>query len=59
VRDNIIGTYLHAPVVAKSPRFAADLLRRAYARRGEPTDLETLDDTLPEQAARVAVTRPR
>ena len=59
VRDNVIGTYLHGPVLAKSPIFADDLLRRAYARRGEPADLEPLDDTLPEQAARVAVTRPR
>jgi hypothetical protein len=59
VRDNVIGTYLHGPVLAKSPRFADDLLRRAYARLGAPTDLEPLDDALPEQAARVAVTRPR
>lgn len=59
VRDNVIGTYLHGPVLAKSPRFADDLLRRAYARRGEPVDLEPLDDSLPELAARVAVTRPR
>ena len=59
VRDNVIGTYLHGPVLAKSPRFADDLLRRAYARRGVPVDLEPLDDSLPEQAARVAVRRPR
>jgi CobQ-like glutamine amidotransferase family enzyme len=59
VRDNVIGTYLHGPVLAKSPRFADDLLRRAYARRGESIELEPLDDTLPELAARVAVGRPR
>jgi CobQ-like glutamine amidotransferase family enzyme len=59
VRDNVIGTYLHGPVLAKSARFADDLLRRAYARRGESTDLEPIDDTLPDLAARVAVTRPR
>jgi CobQ-like glutamine amidotransferase family enzyme len=59
VRDNVIGTYLHGPVLAKSPRFADDLLRRAYARRGEPTELGQLDDVLPELAARVAVGRPR
>jgi hypothetical protein len=59
VRDNVIGTYLHGPVLAKSPRFADDLLCRAYARRGEPIGLEPLDDTLPELAARVAVARPR
>jgi CobQ-like glutamine amidotransferase family enzyme len=59
VRDNVIGTYLHGPVLAKSPRFADDLLRRAYARRGESVDLAPLDDALPELAARVAVGRPR
>jgi lipid II isoglutaminyl synthase (glutamine-hydrolysing) len=59
VRDNVIGTYLHGPVLAKSPRFADDLLRRAYARRGDDVELTPLDDALPEQAARVAVGRPR
>jgi CobQ-like glutamine amidotransferase family enzyme len=59
VRDNVFGTYLHGPVLAKSPRFADDLLRRAYARRGHAVELEPLDDALAEQAARVAVSRPR
>jgi CobQ-like glutamine amidotransferase family enzyme len=59
VRDNVIGTYLHGPVLAKSPRFADDLLRRAYERRGDAVELEPLDDSLAEQAARVAASRPR
>ncbi|MDT4925342.1 MAG: hypothetical protein QOG01_3055 [Pseudonocardiales bacterium] len=59
VRANVIGTYLHGPVLAKSPRFADDLLRRAYRRRGVDTELEPLDDSLPGLAARVAVGRPR
>jgi lipid II isoglutaminyl synthase (glutamine-hydrolysing) len=59
VRDNVIGTYLHGPVLAKSPQFADDLLRRALLRRGMDTDLEPLDDSLAEQAARVAAGRPR
>jgi CobQ-like glutamine amidotransferase family enzyme len=59
VRANVFGTYLHGPVLAKSPQFADDLLRRAYARRGEQVDLDPIDDTLPELAARVAVGRPR
>ena len=29
VRDNVFGSYLHGPVLAKSPHFADDLLRRA------------------------------
>lgn len=59
VRDNVVGTYLHGPVLAKSPRFADDLLRRALARRGLDTDLEPLDDAVVDQAARVATGRPR
>ncbi len=59
IRDNVIGTYLHGPVLAKSPRFADDLLHRAYARRGEAAELTPLDDALPTLAASVAVRRPR
>jgi CobQ-like glutamine amidotransferase family enzyme len=59
VRDNVFGTYLHGPVLAKSPRFADELLRRAYVRRGQDSELPPLDDSLAEQAARVAVGRPR
>ena len=59
VRGNVIGTYLHGPVLAKSPRFADDLLRRAYERRGDAVELAPLDDELAETAARVAVGRPR
>jgi len=59
VRDNVFGTYLHGPVLAKSPGFADELLRRALARRGADTDLAPLDDSLALAAAEVAVGRPR
>jgi hypothetical protein len=59
VRDNVIGTYLHGPVLAKSARFADDLIRRALRRQGRDDALEPLDDELADQAARVAVARPR
>ena len=59
VRANVIGTYLHGPVLAKSPAFADDLLRRALERRGQVGELSVLDDSLAEQAARVAIGRPR
>ncbi len=59
VRDNVFGTYLHGPVLAKSPRFADELLRRALVRRGLDAELEPLDDELAERAAAVAVGRPR
>jgi len=59
VRDNVFGTYLHGPVLAKSPGFADELLRRAFARRGGSVELEPLDDRYAEQAAAVALGRPR
>jgi CobQ-like glutamine amidotransferase family enzyme len=59
VRDNIIGTYLHGPVLAKSARFADDLIRRALRRQGRSDELAPLDDDLADRAARVAVGRPR
>jgi CobQ-like glutamine amidotransferase family enzyme len=59
VRDNIIGTYLHGPVLAKSARFADDLIRRALRRQGRSDELVPLDDDLADRAARVAVGRPR
>jgi CobQ-like glutamine amidotransferase family enzyme len=59
VRDNVFGTYLHGPVLAKSPEFADELLRRALARRGMSGDLDPLDDRLAMAAAAVAVGRPR
>jgi len=59
VRANVFGTYLHGPVLAKSPGFADELLRRAFARRGDPVELAPLDDSLALAAAEVAVGRPR
>jgi CobQ-like glutamine amidotransferase family enzyme len=59
VHGNIFGTYLHGPVLAKSPEFADELIRRALARRGDSTALEPLDDELAHRAAAVAVSRPR
>jgi CobQ-like glutamine amidotransferase family enzyme len=59
VRDNVIGTYLHGPVLAKSAKFADDLLRRALRRQGASDELEPLDDALAQQAATVAAGRPR
>ena len=59
VRDNVFGTYLHGPLLAKSPRFADEILRRAFARRGVDAPLEPIDDTLELQAASAAAKRPR
>ncbi|HEX4728321.1 MAG TPA: glutamine amidotransferase [Jatrophihabitans sp.] len=59
VRDNVFGSYLHGPVLAKSPGFADELLRRALVRRGAADPLQPLDDSRELAAAEVAVRRPR
>jgi CobQ-like glutamine amidotransferase family enzyme len=58
-RDNVIGTYLHGPVLAKAPWLADHLLRAALSTAGAPSELDPLDDALAEQAAQVARARPR
>jgi CobQ-like glutamine amidotransferase family enzyme len=59
IAGNVFGTYLHGPVLAKSPQFADELIRRALRRRGAPDLLGPLDDSLPLAAAAVAQSRPR
>ena len=52
---NVLGTYLHGPLLAKNPQIADWLLERALERHAkrtgkEPLTLTPLDDA-PEQAA--------
>jgi lipid II isoglutaminyl synthase (glutamine-hydrolysing) len=50
-RDNLIGTYLHGPLLPKNAWLADHLIAAALQRRyGTPPQLEPLDDAL-EQAA--------
>lgn len=58
-RDNVIGTYLHGPVLAKAPHLADHLLHAALDAAGIAGGLEPLDDALAGQAAAVARSRPR
>ena len=60
-RANLIGTYLHGPLLPKNPGLADRLTRLALARRtGSEPELEPLDDTLETRAhasARAAAMR--
>jgi CobQ-like glutamine amidotransferase family enzyme len=56
VRIHTVGSYLHGPVLAKSPGLADTLLHWAIERRYGRTQLEQLDDTL-ECAAAVSALR--
>ena len=50
-RDNIIGTYLHGPLLPKNARLADRLIQLALARGGgEEPALEPLDDELEDAA---------
>jgi CobQ-like glutamine amidotransferase family enzyme len=57
--NNVVGTYLHGPVLPKNPRFADDLLVQALNHRGVSVAFDHLDDSLEMAAARLATTRPR
>jgi CobQ-like glutamine amidotransferase family enzyme len=55
-----LGTYLHGPLLPRNPWLADWLLAQALARQtGEPPVLEPLDDTLEQEAHRVAAERAR
>ena len=54
-RDNLIGTYLHGPLLPKNAWLADHLIRTALARRyGAAPDLEPLDDELEAAAHETA-----
>lgn len=59
VYKNVFGSYMHGPMLAKNPLFADELILRALERRGVAKELEPLDDTLEQQAAAIAMKRPR
>lgn len=52
---NLIGTYLHGPLLPKNVRFADHLIRTALGRQGEIPALQPLDDALEEGAHRSAL----
>lgn len=54
-RDNLIGTYLHGPLLPKNAWFADHLIAVALERRyGSPAQLEPLDDGLEDAAHALA-----
>jgi lipid II isoglutaminyl synthase (glutamine-hydrolysing) len=60
-RDNLVGTYLHGPLLPKNAQLADRLIRLALGHRyGSEPDLEPLDDSLElaahENARRAALT---
>jgi len=59
VVNNVFGSYMHGPVLAKNPKFADELIVRAFAQLGKNVSIEPLDDSLEQLTAEIAVKRPR
>jgi lipid II isoglutaminyl synthase (glutamine-hydrolysing) len=54
---NVIGTYIHGPLLPKNPQLADVILQTALTRRGFTGDWETLDDTLENNAHQAFINR--
>ena len=55
LEGNVIGTYIHGPLLPKNPDFADWLIRRSLRRRHGEVELAPLDDKLEQEARRVAL----
>lgn len=54
IKNNVLGSYLHGPILSKNPVLADELLSRAINRRYGEQKLESLDDKLENSAAEIA-----
>ncbi len=59
VTHNVIGTYLHGPVLPKNPMLTDHLIRCALQRRNITQELAPLNDELELVAAAAAARRPQ
>mgnify|MGYP001123966696 CR=1 FL=1 len=50
VYKNVIGTYLHGPLLPKNPQICDYLIRKALERKYGPTELAALNDSQEEAA---------
>ena len=57
-QNNVYGSYLHGPLLAKAPQFADALLEKAVQNIGVHK-LSLLDDSIADAAKHVALRRPR
>lgn len=59
IYNNVFGTYLHGPVLAKAPEFSDYILSLAIKSAGMSSELFAIDDKLEHFAGDVAKSRPR
>ena len=56
-QGNLVGTYLHGPLLPKNPQVADYLIAQAFDRRGGALELAPLDDAVELEANRVMAKR--
>lgn len=56
---NVIGTYLHGSILPKNPKLADFLIRTAVMRKFGEFSQNVIDDSIAEQARKIALKRPR
>ena len=56
-QGNLVGTYLHGPLLPKNPQVADYLIAQAFDRRGDALELAPLDDAVELEANRVMAKR--
>lgn len=57
--NNVFGTYLHGPILSKSPELADHLIELALKNKYPSVELSALDDSLEHRARELASKRPR
>ncbi len=57
IYKNVLGTYLHGPLLPKNPHITDELITRALIRKYGKAELEPLYDTLEDEAHSYAVNR--
>jgi lipid II isoglutaminyl synthase (glutamine-hydrolysing) len=58
-QNSVFGSYLHGPILARSPEFTDYLLELAIDKAGLKKSLMKLDDKLENLARQIAASRPR
>lgn len=56
---NVIGTYMHGPILSKNVHLADTLIATVLSRKGYKDELKALDDAITDKARELAAKRPR
>lgn len=59
VQNQVFGSYMHGPMLAKAPKFADHLLTIALSVAGVTINIQDIDDLSEQKAAKTAKSRPR